>query len=309
MYVRSTMEQLKEFTNKTKYLALLNGLGYELSPRSDIFTTQGHFKKKYKTKKNKTQEAEPQAYFGSVNQAMTIQSSKFEKVSLVILDELMNHFQHQNIQHVNKAVNLLLSVLRDHNCPIWLIFNMIDQNDIFLRLFKLEKTIGKVKAGEKKIVIRSWRIGSKSVSIRFLIYKPAESKAFQDDLEDSIAYKVSATTSYGAVANSDDFVNKSMDLIYIKQHGAFKNIININGYKIGLWTYRNSNDKVIYQFSERFNKTGRTWTFSYLDWESASLMGNIKFVKELKHKLIKKEVEFSNGTVFLAIANLLKAKA
>lgn len=329
-YTRATFEQLKEFAAPDKYASLLSALGYYMAKNEKI-STKGHYKLMNKTKKNTARTLVPINYFLSINQAMNIQSSKFEPLSLMILDEIQHHFREQKIDHVNKAINLIASVLRDHNCPIWIISNKIDQEDIFLRKFKLEREMDRLHPGEVKRFTRSYRTGNKEkikitstdkngnefnkwvlrdevIEIKFLIYKPAESNEFKDSTKKSIAYKLSALTDYGSVINSDDYFKKLKRLPYIKKLGNFKGKININGLEFGLWTYKTRSGTEIYQFTNKVNQTGKTRYFSYIDYDLGSLIGSFDFVKKLKHKLIKGELQFSDIDIFTAIIELINLK-
>lgn len=332
-YTRATFEQLKEFASPDKYASLLSALGYYMAKNEKI-STKGHYKLMNKTKKNTARSLVPINYFLSINQAMNIQSSKFEPLSLMILDEIQHHFREQKMDHVNKAINLIASVLRDHNCPIWIISNKIDQEDIFLRKFKLEREMNKLHPGEVKRFTRTYKTGNKErvfiksnkesvdlessngkwvlrdevVEIKFLIYKPAESNEFKDSTKKSIAYKLSALTDYGTVINSDDYFKKLKKLPYIKNLGNFKGKININGLEFGLWTYKTKSGKEIYQFSNKVNPTGKTRYFSYVDYDLGSLIGSFDFVKSLKHKLIKGELQFSDIDIFSVIIELITLK-
>lgn len=305
-YVRSTFEQLKEFSTPDKYGALLDTLGWYFAKNEKI-TSKGHFKLMNKTKNRRVRTNKPLSYFLSVNQAMNIQSSKFEKLSLMIFDEIQHHFNKGNeMGNINKIINLIASVLRDHNCPIWFIFNNIDQNAMLLRLFSIERMLAKLKDGQMKRVVRNFRIGKENVSIRILLYKPAKPKDWIDSQKKSIGWKLSGLTDYGKVINSEEFVYSLRNLNYIKRLGNFKSIINFNGLEVGLWTYKNAKGKEIYQFSRKFNKTGRTYYFSYWDFSKDSMIGSFDFLKNLKHKLIRKEIEYGDSEIFEAVVELMK---
>ncbi len=340
VYARATFEQLKEFAALDKYPALLETLGYYL-PKNEKISSRGHFKLKNRTKTNPTRALTPITYFASVNQAMNIQSSKFIPPSLVIFDEVLHHFNKNPQAIVDKTINLTGSILRDHNAPIWFISNLIDQNDILIRTFGLERIIDKVPAGKIKKVIRYKNTGKmiekkillnhgkkidfgngkenikmqeyktikvpEQIRLRILIYKPDTSKEFKKSTSQSIGYKLATFSDYGKVITTDEFVHKLKDLKYIKRLGNFKFKININGQEWGLWTYT-IKGKEIYQFSKKFNKNGRTYYFSYMDWESGSIIGNFDFIKRLKNKLIRKEIEFSDLTAFEAIVGLIRQK-
>lgn len=306
-YARATFEQLKAFAAPDKYNELLKTLGYHVTKNEKV-STSGHHKLKYKTKKNPTRNMEPITYFLSVNQAMTIQSSKFKPLTHFIFDEIMHHFATQKQEHLDKVVNLVASVLRDHNCPVWFISNNIDQNDIIIRTYGLEREINKVKPGNIKRIIRHRKVNGEIITLRILIYRPKESKIFNESNSQSVAFKLAAFTDYGKVINSEDFVRGLKKLRYIKRLGNFKNKLNINGYTFGLWTYIDDTGKEIYQFSRKYNKNGRTYYFSYGDWSDSNILGPLDFIKRTKNKLIRKEVEFQDSLVFESIINLLKAK-
>lgn len=304
-YIRSTFEQLKEFSQPDKYGSLLDTLGWYFAKNEKI-SSKGHFKLMNRTKSRKVRTNKPICYFLSVNQAMNIQSSKFEKLSLMIFDEIQHHFNKGNeMANINKIINLIASVLRDHNCPIWFIFNNIDQNAMLLRLFQIERILAKMKDGQLKRVVRSFKIAEKQVSIKVLLYKPAKPKEWIDSQQESIGWKLSGLTDYGAVINSEDFVYSLKNLNYIKTLGNFKSRININGLEFGLWTYE-KNGKEIYQFSRKFNKTGKVFYFSYWDFSKDSMIGSFDFLKRLKNKLIRKEIEFSDSQIFEAVVELMK---
>lgn len=136
---------------------------------------------------------------------MNIQSTKFDEPNLIILDELMNHFSSNNLMTFNKTINLIASILRDYNCPIYILFNKVDNNDIFLKMFKLEKAINQVKLGHVKKFKRDWKINDELVSIKFAIYNPLKSEELTETTKKSIGYRLSALSEYGSVINSDKF--------------------------------------------------------------------------------------------------------
>lgn len=315
-YVRSTFEQQKEFMAEDKYVKLLNELGWYMASNESL-SSKGHFKLKGVTKTRSKKVQTPIMYALSANSAMNIQSSKFEKISLMIIDEIQHHFRDQKIDVVNKIINLIASVMRDHNAPIWFIFNKIKEDDILLRLFNAEKEINKLKPGQFKKIICNLKTGQKIwdekakkfipeiLKLRVLLHSPKESSTFQKDLRNSVGYKLSALTEYGKVVNSDEFAQARKNINYIRELGKFKNIININGFEYGIWL-KKKGDKEIYQFSRKYNKNGKSYYFSYIDYDMKSLQGSLEFIANLKHKLIRKELEFEDVDVFLSIIDLFK---
>ena len=116
-YIRSTKEQLMEFTAQDKFFGLINDLGYQVQGNHNI-SSKLFYKLGNKSKNNKTRGVNPISYFVAVNQAMNIQSSKFQPISLAIVDEVQHHFMETSAQVVNKLLNVLASIMRNHNAPI-----------------------------------------------------------------------------------------------------------------------------------------------------------------------------------------------
>lgn len=301
-YIRSTLEQLKEFVGENKFGAILDDLGWKLD-KSEYINSKGFFKTQRKSKFNPNRVSKPIIYFGSLNQAMTIQSSKFLEMNLVIIDEVQHHFRKTGENTVNQMINIVSSMIRDYNSKIWILFNLVNQNDILLQKFKVDREVGKVKVGHINKFKRTFHNHNGGfVELKIGIFKPKQSTELLVSKENSVSQKLSYISNYGRVINSNDFFMKRKNLKYISKLGKFKGIINLNGFEVGFWL----TDKNIYQFSNILNKNGAIKYFSYKDYALDSQMGDVDFIKDIKRQLIRNKVEFSNQEVFLKIVDLLK---
>ena len=63
-----------------------------------------------------------------------------------------------------------------------------------------------------------------------------------------------------------------------------------------------------YQFSSRYNKTGKVKYFSYGDYLYGSEIGSFETIKDFKMNLIKNNIEFEDGEIFQQFLSLVKTK-
>lgn len=304
-YIRSTLEQLKEFTAEDKFGEMLLDLGWDIKKNQKI-TTKGFYRLKNKSKNQPNRINEPIIYFGSVNQAMTIQSSKFKKLNLVIVDEVQHHFRKTGENTVNQLINLISSMIRDVDAPIWIIFNQVDENDILLQKFKVNKIISKVPQGHIRKFKRTFDDGDGGFAeLKIAIFKPLQSKELKESKKKSVSNRLSFITDYGKVINSNEFYITKAKIKYIKTLGDFKGIINANGFEIGFWMKKDGT----YQFTDKYNKTGKTKYFSYSDYVLDGGIGGFNFIKSIKKEIIQNNVEFESQEIFARIIDLIKVKA
>lgn len=304
VYLRSTFEQLKEFAAEDKLLALLNVIGYPLKDIS--ITSKGMFKSIY-DKDLKKRVKKPVIYFLSINGAMQLQSSKFLKCYMVMVDEIQNHFLKSNITAFNKFKNVLSSVLREENSKIIIFSNKVNAEDIFLENFKIERQVPKMALGQIKRFQRSfWNEETKSYDkIIFSVYNPKRSIALQTAQNNSISQKVAniGTGSYKNVITSDSFSIQLRDIQYIKKYGDFEAIINYKNEKIGVWiNVKNGN----FQFSRKFNKNGTEYFLNIGEFSEKAHLINQDYLLLVKNKLLLHEVEFSNTEMARVIIEWLE---
>lgn len=304
-YVRATIEQLEEFVQDDKFIQILKVLNFPLS-KDIVVTRKGMFKLVY-SKKSKKKLKQPIIYFLSINEAMKIQSSKFQKMNYIVFDEIQNHFVYTRTETTfNKFVNLVSSVLREESPAVIMLFNKVNNNDLFLQKFKLDKQIQHIKKGAIKRFKRVFYSDDrkKHVVIYFAIYNPFESLALRKSQEKSIGYKLSFLSEYGSVINSDDFYITGNEIKYIDRLGDFDGIINFNGHRIGLWRSKESDTL---QFSSKYNQTGKEYYINITDYSIYANLIAQDFDLNIKNRLLHKSIEFENAEIFgLVIAMIDK---
>lgn len=302
-YVRATGEQLEEFIKDDKFVAVLDVVGFPYTRDMEI-TKKGLFILKY-DRKTKKKIKKPIINFLNINDAMKIQSSKFLAGNYFIVDEIQNHFMKSQASTFNKFINLAASVLREENTPIVILFNKVNNSDIFLQKFKVDKQVQKIKAGAVKTFERT--IGKdqegKPVKIKVSIYNPRQSRALKQAQKKAVATRMSYMAGdYGNVINSDDFYIDRSKIKYIERLGNFEGIINMEGYQLGLWHKGET-----FQFTTQYNKTGKEYFIGIGDYSTNTRLVKEDFLLTVKNRFLSKEVEFEDALVYDIVVKSLKS--
>lgn len=312
MYIRLTKEQIKNFAQPDKVFNLFRDLGF-IGPATMEVNQTGVYYKKNKIGKIRK---EAIIYFVAASEAMNIQSSTFDskKIHYILIDEVQNHFQDEGANTTNKLLNVVASTIRNNNnVKIIFLSNMVNPNtNIFLQIFNLQNEFDKIPLGNfrkfqrSKFVIDSYG-NKKYINLMIGIYRPKPTQLFMNELEKSLSYKLSyfANNNYGSVINSSKFAVNNQEIPLIKKLKNYKYTFIINGLKIGLWEYINNKEQTIYQFSSKYNKTGKNLYHSKKDYIKYGIFIDNDRLKSLENKLISHELEFENYIIFEIIINLI----
>ncbi len=289
IYMRTTIEQIKEFASSGKITDLLSRLNF---PTNKLrINNKGIFYKRNSTI------LIPIIYFIACNQAMNLQSSIFKPCALIVIDEVQNHFYNDSFSLFDKIISLVNTIDRPvnvNNPLIYYIFNLVDINtNIILQKFKVYKQFAKLKPGKLKNVTHFYKNNDVKIMTHFLLYRGRASKMLEEKQKIKIGFKLANYTNYGVVANTNDFYINTKNIIYIKKYGDFISTLIINKKYIGLWI---KNDK--FQFSSKRNKVSKKYYYDLTDYENNAIKLPDGFVKKVNFKIIHHLAEFEDFEIY-----------